>query len=91
MDNLLIKVVELDQWSSTADGITEMSMEDFEKREAFKNLKGGYAAVIKEMFGGHFEIKEVTTEQGPSIGRVWFAESYSNKLYRYKTNYDSSG
>jgi len=81
-----IKVLELDQWTSTGN-ITDFTLEDFE----LQKVKGGDSKAAQLIFGGHAIIREVEELQTPPIGNVWFRLGVNGKLQFYKSNYDSSG
>jgi len=80
-----MKILELDQWSSTATNISEFNFSNFD----FTKLYGGDSEAAKGIFGGHFDVREVKETDSPSISNVWFMEE-NGKLKLWKYNYDSS-
>lgn len=81
-----IKVLEVDQWTSTGN-VQNFTMEDFN----LGKVKGGDSEAAKQIFGGHAAIREVSPQDAPHIGEVWYiSDPQSNKLKFYKANYDSS-
>lgn len=87
---IVMKVLEVDQWTSTGN-IKDFSMSEWEGGMAMPKISGGDSAAAKCIFGGHFRIKEVNELLRPSIGKVWYKEGEGGKLELYKSNYDSSG
>lgn len=87
----MVKVVELDQWSATGN-ITQLRMSQLEgdPQLAIAQIKGGDSEAAKAIFGGYLRIREVSEEDRPSIGHVWFKEGPNGLLERYRANYDSS-
>lgn len=79
-----IKVLEVDQWTSTGD----MGRFNFETFQLL-NVKGGDSEAIRRISGGHAIVKEVSPNDIPSRGNVWYTE-VDEKFKLYKANYDSS-
>lgn len=87
-----IKVLEVDQWTSTGD-VSNFTLAEWEKdpRGTLAKMKGGDSEAARVIFGGHARVMEVAEHQGPSIGNVWFRESeVDGLLTRWQANYDSS-
>lgn len=84
-----MKVVEVDQWSSTGN-VTDFSMADFENGNAFQEVEGGDSRAAKQIFGGFCVIREVEETDHPRLSKVWFKEGADGKLEFYKANFDSS-
>lgn len=88
---MTIEVLEVDQWSSTADNLREMSLADFKEGKGFDNLKGGDSEAIKSLRLGSYKIITVEEDWTPDIGDVWFREDpETGKLKYWKARYDSS-
>ena len=81
-----IKVLELDQFTASADNIGWHSLREFDPDALF----GGDADAARQMFGGHYQIKWVCENESPSIGSVWMKDGEDGKLKIWKANYDSS-
>ena len=82
----MIKVLEVDQWSSTGN-IRDFGFSDFD----IKKVKDGDSEAARAIFGGHSKIMEVEENDRPDIGNAWFIEdSNTKKFVFYKANYDSS-
>lgn len=80
-----IKVLEVDQWTSTGN-ITDFSFDDYERSK----VSGGDSDAALKLFGGTSRVKYVSETDRPSVGNVWFNEGPTGKLVLYKANYDSS-
>ena len=80
-----VRVLEVDQWSSTATNLADMGFADFDPAR----LTGGDSRAAQVIFGGHYVVKEVLETDRPPIGHVWFIER-GGHFERWKTNYDSS-
>lgn len=81
-----IKVLEVDQWTSTGN-IEQFTMDEFN----IDRVSGGDSEAAKKIFGGYAAVREVRKEDSPHIGEVWYiSDPQSNKLKFYKANYDSS-
>lgn len=85
-----IKVLEVDQWTSTGS-FKGLTMADFEKdREGtLLKVKGGDAEAARVIFGGRARVIEVSEDNRPDIGSVWLQET-NGQWTTYKCNYDSS-
>lgn len=81
----MIKVLEIDQFSSSADNLTNMGFKDFE----LQKLSGGSSEAAKVIFGGYAKVKMVGANERPSIGDVWYVEE-NGKFKLYLANYDTS-
>ena len=77
-----VRVLEVDQWSSTATNLTTMSFADFDP----DRLTGGDSRAAKLIFGGHYVVKDVLETAHPPIGRVWFIER-EGRFERWKTRH----
>lgn len=86
MKRCTIKVLELDQFTATAENIGWYSMQQFDPDILF----GGDATAAKDMFGGYYQIKFVCEDENPSKGTVWLKDGSDGKLAIWKANYDSS-
>ncbi len=82
---MTIKVLEVDQWSSTAPEIQQMSLADFN----FRQLSGNGVEAARKIFGGRAWVREVDPNDQPRIGNVWFRE-VDGQLTKWRWNYDSS-
>ena len=83
----MIKIIEMDQWSSTADNIENLDFDDC----TLDSLHGGDSEAAKKIFGGKFNVTLVKEDSNPYRGYVWFIkDETTGKLKRYKANYDSS-
>jgi len=80
-----MKILELDQWSSTATNLPSLNFKKFK----YHKLKGGDVESARQIFGGHCSILEVTKYDVPSKGMVWFEEK-DGKFVKYKAEYDTS-
>jgi hypothetical protein len=81
-----VKVLEVDQWTSTGN-IQNFTMESFDMRK----MSGGDSEAARQIFGGHAAIREVSPNESPSIGEVWYiSDPKTKKLKFFKANYDSS-
>lgn len=90
----MIKILEVDQWSSTGD-ITKFTMSEWENNPqgTLNKISGGDAKAARSIFGGHVAILMVEESQLPSIGNVWFREmpnSDGKHLVKWRCTYDSS-
>jgi hypothetical protein len=88
-----VEVLEMDQWSSSAKNIGELSFADFRSPGGPGKLTGGDVKAAQAIFGGHYHLYQVSSApyNRPSIGRVWFRENpETKKLVLWKYNYDSS-
>lgn len=85
-------ILELDQWTATAKNLKDMFFRDFEAKPAETLLKlyGGNSFAARRIFGGHAVIKEVTLQEKPPKGSVWYVEDEIGLLKRYLYNFDSS-
>ena len=85
-------VLELDQFTATATNLKEMFFRDFEANPADTLLKlyGGNSFAARRIFGGHAVIKEVTLQEKPPKGSVWYVADEIGGLSRYLANFDSS-
>lgn len=83
-----VTVLEVNQWSSTADNIGQFSVDDF--RDKKPSLNGGDSEAAEALFGFHPLIKSVPESAGPSKGNVWFRDGANGKLELWKANYDTS-
>jgi hypothetical protein len=85
-------VLELDQFTATATNLKEMFFRDFEADHAktLLALYGGNSFAARRIFGGHAVIKEVTLQDKPPKGSVWYVEDEIGGLSRYLSNCDSS-
>lgn len=81
-----IKVIELDQWSAGARNLKTIPFDQL----TLDKLKGGDSEAAKAIFGGTFRILEVTENQRPSLGNVWFKKDENGFPEFYKAQYDSS-
>ena len=89
----MVKVLQVDQWHSTADNITKMSLKDFQTpSEGIQKLEGGDSKAATAIFGDFgCLIKEVDEKAWPSKGDVWFKENEKTGLLElYRANYDTS-
>ena len=91
---MTFKVVEVDQWTSTGS-VIKFSLAEWESdpEGTLAKVKGGDSEAARVIFGGHVRVLEVTEDQGPQIGNVWFreVETPSGKELRpWRSNYDSS-
>ncbi len=85
-----MKILEVDQWTSTGN-VTDFTMAQWESGEAFSKISGGDSRAIKLIYGGDCRIREVSENDYPRMGVVWFRENEQGKLVQYKCNYDTSG
>lgn len=81
-----VKVLEVDQWTSTGN-VTNFTFADFDP----KKVAGKDSETIREMGLASARIIEVEESDNPRVGDVWFKEGPSGKLELWKANYDSSG
>ena len=84
-----IKVLEVDQWTSTGD-ITSFTMEQAEEGVIKGKVRGGDSEAIATIFGGHFLVREVEESEFPSKGNVWLINGSNGLLEMWKCNYDTS-
>lgn len=83
----MMEIIEMDQWSSSADNVRELQFDSFRPAD----LKGGDSEAAKVIFGGSFTFKSVKETDSPRIGNVWFIkDDVTGKLKFYKARYDSS-
>jgi hypothetical protein len=81
------EIIEMDQWSSTADNIKDLKFDEIE----IYYLKGGDSEAVKRIFGGHFIRRTVTDTAIPYIGNVWYIKDEdTGGLKKYRAKYDSS-
>jgi len=88
-----IKVLQVDQWTSTAKNIKDFTLEDFEPRNLRKTLSllcGGDAKAIQKIGIANATIREVEENSRPPIAHVWFITGPDGKLRFFKANYDCS-
>lgn len=81
-----IKVLEVDQWTSTGN-VTKFTFADFDLGQ----VTGKDSQAIRELGLASARILEVEESDEPGMGDVWFREGQSGKLELWKANYDSSG
>lgn len=80
-----MKVIEVDQFTSSGN-IRELSF----NAVTLSEITGGDSEAAKLIFGGRFNVKDVSESEKPSIGYVWFKEGVDGKCTIYKSNYDTS-
>jgi len=81
-----VKVLEVDQWTSTGN-ISNFTFDDFD----LEKVTGGDSETIRLIANGSASIREVGMNSTPYIGTAWFIEGSDGKLEFWKANYDSSG
>lgn len=83
-----IRVLEVDQWTATADNIEEFSLGTFD----LSKVSGGDSRAAQEVFGGRAVVRDVEEDWVPPMASVWFkADPVSGRLTYWKGTYDSSG
>lgn len=89
-----IKVLQVDQWTSTAENIKNFTIDDFAPqniRETVNKLFGGDAKTAQTIGITGVMIREVDEETDkPPIANVWFKPGPGGKLQFFKANYDCS-
>jgi hypothetical protein len=80
-----MKVIEVDQFTSTGN-LREQPFDEV----TLGGIEGGDSEAAKVIFGGRFNVREVSETQNPSIGYVWFKKGENGKPELYKSNYDTS-
>jgi len=80
-----MKVLVVDQWTSTGN-VTKQTMRDFE----LALVEGGDSEAIKAIGVARARFKDVTEDENPIKGDVWYRQGPEGKLVLYKANYDSS-
>lgn len=80
-----MKVIEVDQWTSSGN----METIPFDS-VSLEQITGGDSEAAKTIFGGHFEIKEISEGDSPTIGNVWFKKGTDGNCEFYKSNFDTS-
>lgn len=85
MNQEIIRVIQIDQFTSTGD----IREQDFEA-VTLNSISGGDSLAAKVIFGGSFTVKEVSIDDSPRIGYVWFKKGENGKCALYKSNYDTS-
>ncbi len=81
-----MKVLEVDQWTSTGN-ISDFGFADYN----LDKVRGGDSEAARAIFGGWSLVREVSENDSPSIGHVWFREDpVIKKFVFYKANYDTS-
>jgi len=91
-ESVNMTILELDQWTATAKNLKEIIFKDFAANpaETLLRLYGGDTLPARLIFGGHAVIKEVTLQEKPPKGSVWYVEDEIGLLKRYLMNLDSS-
>lgn len=89
-DNARVKVLEVDQWTSTGN-VAGTKMEDWEAdtNKMLRSVRGGDSEAARAIFGGHAAIREVLAKSEPLMGNVWFKPDENGVLRLWKHNYDS--
>ena len=89
-DNAKVKVLEVDQWTSTGN-VAGTKMEDWvaKPKEMLETRSGEHAESARTVFGGHAVIREVYETSEPSMGNVWFRPNENGILRRWKFRCDS--
>ena len=91
-DNARVKVLEVDQWTSTGNvGGTRLSDWETDRGKMLCLLTGGDAPAIRSLGLNHAVVREVYESSEPSMGNVWFKPDENGVLKSWKYNYDSSG
>jgi len=80
-----MQVIEVDQWTASGN-IEEQKFDSV----TLEDISGGDSEAVKTIFGGNFVKKEVSDNDLPSIGSVWYKKAENGNCEIYKVNYDSS-
>ncbi len=80
-----LTVIEVDQWTSSGN-IEELDFDSL----TLDNISGGDSEAVKVIFGGTLNRKQVSENDTPSIGNVWYIKDEDGKCKIWKYNYDSS-
>jgi hypothetical protein len=80
-----MKVIQVDQFTSTGN-LEELLFSSI----TLNDISGGDSQAAKIIFGGSFSLLEVSENDSPRVGYVWFKEDINGKCKRYKANYDTS-
>lgn len=81
-----IKVLEVSQWTSTAENMTWNSLEGTDPDMLF----GGDADAARKLNLNNENVKWVCPEEKPPKGYVWLKDGTDGTLKVWKANYDSS-
>lgn len=79
-----IKVLELDQWSATAENVEWTNLLNFDPELLF----GGSSKAIEDLGLKHYQIKFVCENESPPPSKIWLRD-INNKLKIWKSNYES--
>lgn len=83
----------MDQHSSTADQVDEWDFETWRKvleasgPDEVPKLSGGDAEAAQAIHGGQYRVKEVSEDDSPGWGYVWYQEADDGSMEVYKANY----
>jgi len=90
MSQLKVRVLEVDQWTSTGN-VEGTKLADWEsnQKDMLNSRMGGDSEAARTIFGGSARVIEVREDAEPWLGNVWFREDEQGLLFRWKFNYDS--
>jgi hypothetical protein len=82
------EILEVDQWTSTGD-LASHDWEDL-RRFGVYAVHGGDSEAARAIFGGRLMFRQVTADDRPFIGHVWYRRGPDGKPVPYLAHYDSS-